>query len=144
MAIDPFAPAADEANTETVTTPEVVVAQNVDHEAITTTFKAGAGYDAPWIVTRAATIAEADALLDQSFADYMAKVKRVATAFSGETNMKPKAAAAPAAKPAYQQPPAGSPECPEGWTYKSGVGKNGKTWSAYMPPRGVTADPIWL
>lgn len=150
---DPFAPKPDEAQADVTTEAPAQpatrpVAASGDVEAITTTFKGGVGFDAPWVVTRARTIDEADALLDKKLADYFAKVQRVSAKFI-ELGGGAKSAPASAAAPARTQPPSGSPEAPgPDWVYKSGVtksGKNqGKTWQAWMPPRGSNEDPVFF
>jgi hypothetical protein len=108
---------------------------------IVTTLKGGNSYDEPWVVIHAGSVEESDALLDQKFADYLAKVKRVAAHFNGGGVAKP--AAAPAAQ-SVSAPPAGATAPPSGETrsckhgamaYKSGVAKaSGKPWQAFMCP----------
>lgn len=109
---------------------------------IVTTLKGGAGYDQPWVVIHAGSIKESDALLDQEFADYLAKVKRVAAHFNGggvpsqgNTNITVQSVSAPPA--GATAPPSGETRsCKHGaMTYKSGVAKaSGKPWQAFMCP----------
>jgi len=113
---------------------------------ITTTYKGGGGFDAPWVVTRANSVKEADALLDQEFKDYLDKVKRVASAFSGGSS----APAQGGNTGARSNVPQGATEAPswapakpfDDFVYKSGVSaKNGKVWHAWMPPeKGDSRD----
>lgn len=153
MAIDPFAaapapepeapfdPAPQESNVVSLPTQQAPAPGVVDPEKIVVTLKGGGGYDAPWIVIHATSIQEADSLLGAEMAALMEKVKKAGAHFSGGT-----ATAAPAqsSAPAHQQAPAGSPECPPGWEYKTGVTKAGKPYKAYFPPRGSNEKPIWL
>ena len=111
---------------------------------IVLTFKEGAGFDASWTVVHADTVADGLAVLkDPEFKDLLDQAKKVAGYFrGGETAA---ATAAPRAASPGSAPPAeaGDPPGP-GWTYKSGVGKNGKVWKAWMPPRGSDEQPVWL
>jgi len=156
MALDPFAPAVDEAQNETTkenvtVTPEV--ATN-DNGHVTLTFKSGGGFADPWIVIHATDVADAYDQVSGENASTLAKLMdataKAAKYFAGQSISPAQAprggGSAPAAKPAPAQTApakAGDPECPEGWTYKTGS-KNGKTWRAYMPPQGSGESPMWL
>jgi hypothetical protein len=133
---DPFADTTVE-----VKEPGVRPAPNSNDEVVVT-LKGGAGFDAPWIVIHAADIPAAyeqftgdhGALL----ADLMVKVKAAAQHFSGSGG-----GAAPAAQ-AAKQPPAGAPDCPPGWQFRSGVSKAGKPYKGFFPPRGDESKPIFF
>lgn len=117
-----------------------------DREGVTVTLKGGAGFDAPWIVIHAADINDAYEQLSGDNASVLSKLmdrtRNAASHFTSLGGATP--AAAPATRPG-QEVPAGLPEPPgPDWTYKTGVGKNGKTWKAYMPPRGSSDPPVWL
>jgi hypothetical protein len=111
---------------------------------LTLTLKGGAGFDSPWIVIHATDVDDA---LDQVSGDNAAKLaklmdatRKAANHFGGSAPAKP----APAPQAATEAP-AGTPEAPgPDWVYKTGVGKNGKTWRAWMPPRGSDAEPVWI
>lgn len=111
----------------------------------TVTLKGGAGFDAPWLVGRFASLEEA---ADEFSGDratqlvsLMERVKQASSKFNGGPQ-----------QGQDRQPPAGAVEAPAGtpaapgpdWTYKTGVGKTGKTWKAWMPPRGSSEQPVWL
>lgn len=122
------------------------VEQSSDREGVTVTLKGGAGFDAPWIVIHASDINDAYEQLSGDNASVLAKLMdRTRHAASHFTSLGGgQAPAAPAARPG-QEPPAGVGEAPgPDWTFKSGVGKNGKTWKAWMPPRGSSESPVWL
>lgn len=156
MTNDPFAtaPAQDEAQQETTPTTETskekpltTLAPATDQSKLTLTFKGGAGYDAPWVVVHANNPAEAnEIILDEDFKSLLENVQRVGGAF-GE--MAPNKPAAPAKKSNGQ--PAGAAQAPNGETpppgymFKSGIGKNGKPWKAFMPiDRNSGLEVIWL
>jgi hypothetical protein len=142
---DPWAavesePAAEQKGVGAVTVdvkPNILTAES--EPAITTTYKGGSGYDAPWVVTRAASVKEADALLDAEFKAYLDKVKLVASHFAGGSSAAPQGGNTPARSNA----PLGATEAPswapakpfDDFVYKTGVSaKNGKTWHAWMAP----------
>lgn len=117
------------------------------------TLKGGAGFDVPWIPLGYSSVAEAHADLtnpetQRQLAELFDVVAKANALFASKV-----AAAAPAkadtrggapARPG-NEPPAGTPEAPgPDWTFKTGIGKNGKTWKAWMPPRGSDAQPVWL
>lgn len=160
MAIDPFAAAMDEAQTETpkneetkvTTTPEVATTPD---GRVTLTFKSGGGFADPWIVIYASSVADA---LDQisganaeTLIALMTETAKAATFFAGKSISPAQGGArggnntgaANSGGSSRPEPKAGDPECPAGWTYKTGV-KNGKTWRAYMPPQGSGESPMWL
>lgn len=169
-AIDPFASAPDEAQAapETAPAPEqnaptafgkpigsVKVKVEPDFQGfndskVVLTFKGGTGFDAPWIVIHATDLKDAHAQITGDNANLLAEVmtqsQKAGAHFAGLAPAKasPNSSNAGAAPAASQQAPAGSPEPPAGWTYKTGVGKNGKVWKAFMPPRGDDSQPIWL
>lgn len=154
MSNDPFAsaPAQDEAQQETTPTttetskekPLTAPTTVTDQSKLTLTFKGGAGYDAPWVVVHANNPSEANAIvLDEEFKTLLETVQRVGGAFGG---MKP---AAPAGQSNGQ--PAGASQAPNGETpppgyvFKSGMGKNGKPWKAFMPiDRNSGLEVQWL
>lgn len=148
MSNDPFATTTDENNTTnqegttTVTTPNI---PNNTEAKIVVTLKGGAGYDAPWIVIHADTIPEAQAQVsDSALADLMKQTKKVAEFFVGPKQQggRPLQPGQPAGS---VQPSGAQPTPPEGYVYKSGVGKNGKPWYAFMGAnRSDNLDPIWL
>jgi len=121
---------------------------SVDTEGkLTVTLKGGPGFDAPWIVIHASDV---DGALDlfgdpAKLATLMERVQSAGKFFTGLAPAKaaPTGGGAPARPGA--EAPAGVPAAPgPDWTYKTGVGKNGKTWKAWMPPRGSDASPVWL
>jgi hypothetical protein len=115
---------------------------------LTLTLKGGAGFDSPWIVIHAADVDDA---LDQVSGDNASKLaklmdetRKAANHFAGSAPAKAAAAGRPAPQAAGEAP-AGTPEAPgPDWVYKTGVGKTGKTWKAWMPPRGSSESPVWL
>lgn len=151
---DPWASAAPEPEQPAPSAPTTVVNNSTaprDAEAITTTFKGGRDFDAPWVVTRAATVAEADALLDAAFKDYLDKVQRVASVFAGAAPAPTQSGGGQQAQqrsaPAQSRAPQGATEPPswfppppaEDWVYKTGI-KNGNVWHAWAPPRKGGGD----
>jgi hypothetical protein len=118
-------------------------AVDMDGVEIVMTFKEGSGFDASWNVVHAKSVEQADALLDERYAALLAKQKKVAAYFRVGNGGQPVAARpAPAAA---ATPPAGAPECPPGWEFKSGTNKNtGKPWKGFFPPRGDDTKPIFF
>lgn len=112
----------------------------------TVTLKGGAGFDAPWLVGRFASLEEAS---DEFSGDraallvgLMERVKQASNKFTGGQQSAPRSGGAPAGA---VEPPPGTPAAPgPDWTYKTGVGKTGKPWKAWMPPRGSNEQPVWL
>ena len=132
----------------TITTQkEKPVTQDNTNAKIVTTLKGGSGFDAPWIVIHADDTAEAVAVLrGDSIEELLKATKEVSDKFNGG-----QAPAQPRQAPRTQGMPAGAneprpsdPPMPEGWTYKTGVNKNGKAYRAYFPPRGSQESPQWL
>jgi len=142
---EPFTEApAKKAAPKKATTPK---AESTGREGLTVTLKGGAGFDAPWIVIHAADIPDAYEQLsgDQAavLVELMDKVKKAGNHFSGGSAKANTSGGAPA-RPGNEAPE-GTSEAPgPDWTYKTGVGKNGKTWKAWMPPRGSSEQPVWL
>ena len=146
--VDPFATteAPAETATEAPTAAPAVVnnASTGTDPKIVLTFKEGTGFDSSWIVVHANNVDDADALLDQKFADLMAKTKKVAAHFRGGS------APSSGGAPASNGRPAGATEAPswappkpfDDFVYKTGVSaKNGKTWHAWMPPEKGDSRP---
>jgi hypothetical protein len=108
---------------------------------IVMTFKEGAGFDSSWTVVHAGSVEEADAILDDKFAALLTKQKKVAAFYRGSDAPQTRSAPAQAT-----EAPSGTPAAPgPDWVYKTGVNaKTGKTWKAWMPPRGSTENPVWL
>lgn len=134
--------------TPTVTTQkEKPVTQENTNAKIVTTLKGGSGFDAPWIVVHADNVEEAVAILRGGATEELLKAtKEVSDKFNGG-----QAPAQQRQAPRTQGMPAGAdvprpsdPPMPEGWTYKTGVNKNGKAYRAYFPPRGSQESPQWL
>lgn len=106
------------------------------------TFKGGAGYDAPWVVIHAAGLQEAhDFVVGENaslLAEVMTRVQSAGKHFAGLAPAKTGGggAATPSRAPqAAQDAPEWAPDKPfEDFVYKSGIGKNGKQWHAWMPP----------
>lgn len=116
-----------------------------DEGKIVLTFKEGAGFDASWTVVHANNVEEAKGiLLDREFKELLDLQKKAASYFrGGET--KSSGGGGNGAPRGAQEPPAGTPAAPgPDWTFKTGVGKNGKTWKAWMPPRDSDEKPVWL
>lgn len=135
--------------TTTVTTQkEKPVTQDNTNAKIVTTLKGGSGFDAPWIVIHADDAAEAVAVLrGDSIEELLKATKEVSDKFNGGQAPAQQRQAAPRTQgmPAGADAPRPSdPPMPEGWTYKTGVNKNGKAYRAYFPPRGSQESPHWL
>lgn len=151
MAIDPFENQAETPTTETET-PTPTKKENTQVETqdqkIVVTLKGGAGYDAPWIVVHAQNAEEAvQTLNDEHMTALLEATKTVAGKFNVGGGGAPKRSAAPRqqGKPqgATQAPNGQTP--PEGYEYRTGVSKTGKTWKAFMPTdRNSGLEPIWL
>lgn len=119
------------------------------------TVKGGAGFDVPWLTPSWPTWkAAAEDLADPETQEHMKfvadQLARFSAYFQGKVAeyapAKPAAAAPSNRAPAgATEPPAGTPAAPgPDWTYKTGVGKTGKPWKAWMPPRGSNENPVWL
>jgi hypothetical protein len=117
-------------------------------EGVTITLKGGAGFDAPWIVIHATDIQDAHDTVSGENATLLAKLmERTRHAASHFTSLGGATTGPSGGAPARpgNEAPAGTAEAPgPDWTYKTGVGKNGKTWKAWMPPRGSSESPVWL
>lgn len=121
---------------------------------IVITEKAGAGYDAPWIVTHASSAAEGYEILNsEEYKQLMEITTQRAAEFAKLMPSKAPAARsgsqAPQGKPqgASQAPGGATP--PEGYVFKSGIAKSGKNvgqpWQAFMPiDRNAGLPTIWL
>jgi hypothetical protein len=117
-------------------------------EGVTITLKGGAGFDAPWIVIHATDIQDAHDTVSGENATLLAKLmertRHAASHFTSLGGPTPNPGGGAPARPG-QEAPADVGEAPgPDWTYKTGVGKNGKTWRAWMPPRGSSDSPVWL
>lgn len=111
------------------------------------TLKGGAGFDAPWLVYHATSVDDALALFADpgKLANLMERVQKAGAFFTGLAPAKAAQSGGGAPARPGSEPPAGVPAAPgPDWTYKTGVGKNGKTWKAWMPPRGSDEKPVWL
>ncbi len=132
----------------TITTQkEKPVTQDNTNAKIVTTLKGGSGFDAPWIVIHADDAAEAVAVLrGDSIEELLKATKEVSDKFNGgqapaQQRQAPRTQGMPAGA---NEPRPSDPPMPEGWTYKTGVNKNGKAYRAYFPPRGSQESPQWL
>jgi hypothetical protein len=115
---------------------------------LTVTLKGGAGFDAPWIVVHAGSVDDALEVFQADatkLASLMDRVQAAGKHFTGLAPAKPASGSGGAPARPGAEAPAGTPAAPgPDWTYKTGVGKNGKTWKAWMPPRGSEDPPVWL
>lgn len=132
----------------TITTQkEKPVTQDNTNAKIVTTLKGGSGFDAPWIVIHADDAAEAVAVLrGDNIEELLKATKEVSDKFNGgqapaQQRQAPRTQGMPAGA---NEPRPSDPPMPEGWTYKTGVNKNGKAYRAYFPPRGSQESPQWL
>ncbi|GAB4584449.1 hypothetical protein [Nocardia sp. IFM 10818] len=110
------------------------------------TFKGGAGYDAPWVVIHAADLQDAYNQVSAENAALLASVmqetQRAGQYFSGLGGSAPKGGTGGGGQQRQQQrapqesaPGGESRQCQHGeMQFKSGVGKNGKPWKAFMCP----------
>lgn len=154
MSNDPFAAVpTDETNQDlannTNTTPtqkESIVTNTIQTQAkIVATLKGGSGYDAPWIVVHADTPEEAAAALkDPAMKELLELTQNVGSKFVGMAPAKAAPAQSTAAPAAATAAPGGQTP-PEGYVFKSGMGKNGKMWKAFMPIDRNSGLPVqWL
>lgn len=116
----------------------------------TLSLKAHGGFDAPMLVLRAKSLGEMADLLEGDNADELIRLMdntaKAAKYFSGQfPEAGPKGGGGPRGggngggqrRPyGAGDPPADYPPLPAGWTYRTGVGKNGKPWHAYESPDG--------
>lgn len=127
--------------TETITT-------NAAGTEVVATMKAGTGFDAPWVVVHGPDAADVVAQLKaDSMRELVEQTSAVSRAFAKEFAKGKPASEAPASNgqsSASKQPPAGAPECPEGWTYREGISKAGKPYKGFFPPRGDDSKPIFF
>lgn len=157
---DPFAETTDEAQSaetvldtppaeapkkRTAKTTEVVPSASTESKVVVT-LKGGSGFDAPWIVIHAVSVDDAYEQFDGKLAELMTKVQAAGKHFAGLAPAKSGGERSASAPPrGAVEPPAGTPPAPgPDWQYKTGVGKNGKTWKAWMPPRDSDESPVWL
>lgn len=140
---DPFAPDKKEDVINMVDT-----APDTKNE-VSATIKAGAGFDAPWYVLRSDTPENLNKLLTDAINEEVVQnINKVAVKlqeswadYSGDAPKKPARQGQPQGS---TQPPAGAPECPPGWEFRTGFTKKGKPYKGYFPPRGSNEKPIWL
>ena len=116
---------------------------------IVITEKAGAGYDAPWIVTHASSAAEGYEILNsEEYKQLMEITTQRAAEFAKLMPSKAPARSgsqAPQGKPQGATQPNNAATPPEGYTFRSGMGKNGRPWQAFMPiDRNSGLEVIWL
>ncbi|ATL70746.1 hypothetical protein [Nocardia terpenica] len=148
---DPFATApADEPPTEPVqdapaaTADRPAAAMSSDGKVVVT-LKGGADFEDPWIVIHADDVDDAVRQLNGRLAKLMELAQKAAAKFRELGGKSGRASGQQQAqRPARKRPPDGAPEQPDGWEYRTGVSKAGKTWQGYFPPRGVHDDPIWF
>lgn len=138
------------------TTKERVIVQNTEGKVVVT-LKGGGGYDAPWIVIHAEDTADAlGQLSDERLRELMDRTKRAAGYFSGGGQQRQQGGQT-GGQQRTQGRPAGAAQAPNGevrhcahgpMQYKTGTGRNGKTWQAFMCPAPRNAsdkcDPEWL
>lgn len=147
---DPFATT----NNPTTTTPEsketttvTNINNNSDQSKVVVTLKGGSGFDAPWVVVHADDAADAlNTLSDPGMKDLIDKSQEVGQYFASQGKPAPARGNSGGGKApaAATQAPNGQ-EAPAGYVFKSGIGKTGKPWSAFMPiDRNSGLDPIWL
>jgi hypothetical protein len=152
--IDPFADAPEDAEAQEVAAPPAKKApakkvaatkkeNTLSESKVTITLKGGSAYEAPWVVIHADDLNDANDQVSGEnaavLADLLSKVQKAGEHFVGLAPAK-----AAKAAPAAVNAPARPAGVGEDWTYKEGIGKNGKGWKAWMPPRGSDASPVWL
>ena len=154
--IDPFADVPADDPAEAVTTPTdtdpkenkpSMTTSSDSQNNLTVTLKGGSGFDAPWIVIHAGTPQDAiDVLNTESMKQLTELTQKVAGKFAGMGPGKSAPAQDSNGQPqASQQAPAGAPDCPPGWTFRSGVSKaSGKPYKGFFPPRGDDTKPIFF
>jgi hypothetical protein len=153
---DPFAPQTEQEQVEPagedkgISVPVRASVVPGNEGKVVITLKGGAGFDDPWIVIHATDLDDAHSQVTGENAAVLAQVMdqahRAATHFQkGKAPSGPQPQRQSNAPQAAQQPPAGTPPAPgDGWQYKSGVSKSGKSWSAWMPPQGSNESPVWI
>lgn len=127
---------------------------DTDNDAITATIKLGAGYDAPWVVFRAASVTALNDLLRDAYTNLTGPLVATAQVFQGEWGGQAPAPAqaAPAAPQAAQPAPAtqsGAQVCAHGeMTYREAKPGSGKSWKGYFCPTPMgtpnQCKPIFL
>lgn len=156
--IDPFADVVDlDSDVEPFTEPDppakkaapkkvVVKPADGSEGKIVLTFKEGAGFDSSWTVVHANSVSEGLSILnDPEFKSLLDQSKKVATYYRGGSAAGGASSGGGApARPGNEAPAGVAPAPGPDWTFKTGVGKNGKPWKAWMPPRGSDAQPVWL
>ena len=151
-AVEPFTDEAPKKEAPNKAAPKKAVKKpetSGDREGVTVTLKGGAGFDAPWIVIHASDINDAYEQVSGDNASTLAKlmdrVRHAANHFTSLGGGAPKQNGGGAPARPGNEAPAGVPDAPgPDWTYKTGIGKNGKAWKAWMPPRGSAEPPVWL
>lgn len=148
MSFDPFAPDADEAQTEVtaaVPAQETLVqassrpvAAPSNEGKVVVTLKGGTGYDAPWIVIHANDASDAVAQMDGKLAELATHTAKVAKFFQGQVGP----AASGGAQRQQPGKPAGATQAPGGqskscthgeMTFRSGMGQKGP-WKGFFCP----------
>lgn len=151
---DPFAAAdaqteAPAEETQTTIQPETkketktVTVEAQENQDLSITLKGGSGYDAPWIVIRANSVAEAQQHLeDEGLKTLIDQTKKVANYFSGGGQAK----GGPKGQPQAAQEAPNGQQAPAGYVFKTGKSKDtNKVWKAFMPiDRNSGLQPIWL
>lgn len=133
---DPFSEDVETNNTNIETVVEdkkekAVVATS--EGKVVVTLKGGAGYDAPWIVIHADTIADANSQLnDAELASLINQTKKVATFFGGKPAVP---AQTQQTAPAQSTTTTGNaPVCNHGTMIQRSGTKNGRAWTGYFCP----------
>ena len=154
--IDPFADVPADDTAESITTPTDIdpkenknnmTTSNDSQNNLTVTLKGGSGFDAPWIVIHAGTPQDAIDVLNTDTMKHLTELtQKVAGKFAGMGPAKAAPAQNSNGQPqGAQQAPAGAPDCPPGWTFRSGVSKaSGKPYKGFFPPRGDDSKPIFF
>lgn len=107
---------------------------------ISITLKGGKGYDAPWIVVSGDTVAEVEqSMLELGESRLIELTKLGSEALINAVGSG--AAVQGGGAPAPSDRPAG---VGADWTLREGIGKNGKPWKGWFPPRGSTEKPVWV
>lgn len=107
---------------------------------ISITLKGGKGYDAPWIVVSGDTVAEVEqSMLALGESRLIELTKLGSEALVGAVGAG--GAAQGGGTPVEADRPAG---VGADWTLREGIGKNGKPWKGWFPPRGSTEKPVWV
>lgn len=106
---------------------------------ISITLKGGKGYDAPWIVVSGDTVTEVEQSMLELGESRLIELTNLGSkalvGAVGESSAPQGGGAPPADRPAGVG---------ADWTLREGVGKNGKPWKGWFPPRGSTEKPVWV